>query len=202
VQDTKLGLSEEELKAITDTTFFLLKHSATKKIMELYGGLEKEMKDKFSRYKFDVKNLNASSGKIFRGENYRLFPYILLDYPRLFNVNSVFAFRTMFWWGNEFSFTLHLQGEALDQYRNLLREKFELLLNKEVYICVNDTPWQYHFGNDNYILLDDAGSKMNELLDNTFIKLCRKIGAGEVDRMPGYCLETFDLFFGLLNRES
>ncbi len=27
--------------------------------------------------------------------------------------------------------------------------------NRDFYICVNDTPWQYHFEINNYILLDE-----------------------------------------------
>lgn len=198
MQDTKLGLSREEAEIIGDTSFYLLKHSASEKIMEVYGEIERAMKEKIIRYNPDVKNLNISSGKIFRGENYRLYPYIMLDYPRLFNVNSVFAFRTMFWWGHEFSFTMHLQGEALNQYRKIIRNNIKLLLKKDVFICVNDTPWQYHFDKENYLLLEDAGDKLEELVDRPFIKLSRKTGAGEYEKMYGKCMETFELFLGML----
>ncbi|HQW24051.1 MAG TPA: hypothetical protein PLI47_12175, partial [Bacteroidia bacterium] len=62
-------------------------------MVELFGQLEVELKKVVSASGLQVDNLNVSSGKIFRGENYRGFPYVLLDCPRLFNRESVFAFR-------------------------------------------------------------------------------------------------------------
>ena len=37
------------------------------------------------------------SPKIAKGENYLGLPYVILDYPRIFGKEDVFAFRTMFW---------------------------------------------------------------------------------------------------------
>ena len=51
-----------------------------------------------------------STPKIAKGENYLQLPYVLLDYPRCFDKENIFAIRTMFWWGNFFSITLHLSG--------------------------------------------------------------------------------------------
>ena len=53
-----------------------------------------------------------SSPKITRGENYQLLPYVILDYPRCFQKEQVFAIRTMFWWGKGISITLHVSGNV------------------------------------------------------------------------------------------
>ena len=42
------------------------------------------------------------SPKISRGEQYLGLPYVMLDYPRIFSKENVFAIRTFFWWGNYF----------------------------------------------------------------------------------------------------
>ena len=98
---------------------------------------------------------NIESPKIFKGENYRQLPYIVLDYPRHFSTDRVFAFRSMFWWGKEFSFTLHLQGKAWEYYRNRVAERMGMLTGNDFYCCVNNSPWQYYFENDNYVVLDE-----------------------------------------------
>ncbi|TDW99319.1 hypothetical protein EDB95_0328 [Dinghuibacter silviterrae] len=54
--------------------------------------------------------------KLSRGENYRGLPYLILDYPAVFDRVDVFAVRTLFWWGHYFSLTLHLKGHYKDRY--------------------------------------------------------------------------------------
>ncbi|MBK8586251.1 MAG: hypothetical protein IPN88_12835 [Bacteroidetes bacterium] len=72
----------------------------------------------------------------------------------MFNRESVFAFRSMFWWGNEFTFTIHIQGEAWEKFKSSLISNFEKLENRGILFCINESPWQYHLGEDNYLLLD------------------------------------------------
>ncbi len=197
-----MKLSPEETAALCERNFFLYKDSATKKVIDLFGNLEKMLKKELSNNNFGINDLNISSGKIFRGENYRLYPYILLDYPRLFTKETVFAFRTMFWWGHEFSFTLHLQGKAFDQFRKVIYENFSLLAEKEVFYCVNDTPWQYYFEKNNYIPVEEMKDRREEILTSPFIKLSRKIPVQSYDRLSDYCLETFRLLIGNLEQKK
>jgi len=197
MQVNKLKISREEINVMLEQDFFILKDSATKKIIELFGSLERELKVEVEKSGLNYDGLNISSGKIFRGENYKLFPYIVLDYPRLFSKNSIFAFRTLFWWGHEFSFTMHLQGEALDKYQLNLIKNFDKLYNKEVYFCINDTPWQYHFGKDNYELIDNLKREIN-VFKRPFIKLSRKMGINEYEDLDSFSLETFRIFCKVL----
>ena len=76
--------------------------------------------------------VDALNGKIFRGENYRQLPYLVLDYPKHFSKESVLAFRTMLWWGNFFSCTLHLQGKALDERRSSLIQNWRSFRKKDI----------------------------------------------------------------------
>lgn len=163
---------------LNDSHFFSIKLSVTRKIIELFGKLELELKEELHRIGLpDEEDLNISTGKIFRGENYLNLPYILLDYPKLFNTKNVFAFRSMLWWGNGFSFTLHLQGEAWEKRKAVIINNLGFLKNRDLYICVNDSPWQYHFGTDNYIMLDHflAENRREELHEKAFLKICSKL---------------------------
>jgi hypothetical protein len=173
VQVTKLNLSEDEMQVLTNSSFFLLKRSVTRKITALFGEMEREMKRRFPEFEIQYDGLNHSSGKIFRGENYRLFPYILLDYPRQFSTEGVFAFRTMFWWGHEFSYTLHLQGKAFEEYGERIFEGLETLKGTESYYCISKTPWQYNFVNENYREIDKGVSR-EEFFDKNFCEAKQK----------------------------
>lgn len=200
MQDSILKFSNEELAAIKDRNFFQLKHSSTKKIVDLFGDLEKELKTIAIDNDLNVEGLNVSAGKIFRGENYNLYPYVLLDYPRLFTTESIFAFRTMFWWGSGFSFTLHLQGKALDQFRSKLVKDLGSLIGKEVYYCVGKTPWQYHYEKENYILLSENSIDDITMMNtqNEFMKLSRRLDIDHFSLVKEKGIETFNLFYSLL----
>lgn len=200
MQDSILKFSSEELEILNDLNFFLLKHSATQKMVELFGRLEVLLKGIVHQNELAVEGVNVSSGKIFRGENYNLFPYVLLDYPRLFSRESIFAFRTMFWWGSGFSFTLHLQGKALEQFRKTLLINQERMLNQDIYFCVNNTPWKYHYEKENYTLIDELPSSQmeNYFSEKEFIKLSKRIPLEEYASLEVKGKETLELFLSFL----
>ena len=197
MQVTNLNFSRAESDALREQSFFLLKDSSTKKLVSMLGDLEKLLKDEFEKSGVGMETIKFQAGKIFRGENYRLFPYIVLDYPRQFSTESIFAFRTMFWWGHEFSFTLHLQGNALDHFRKAIIMNRHLLLEKEIFFCVNESPWEYHFGNENYLHMEEISEE--RMMQNTsFIKLSKKLPVEKHNEIISIGVETFSLFMKIL----
>lgn len=197
MQVTNLNFSRAESEALREQNFFLLKDSSTKKLVAMLGELEKRLTVEFEKSGIEMEGLKFRAGKIFRGENYRLFPYVVLDYPRQFSTESIFAFRTMFWWGHEFSFTLHLQGSSLKHFRQTLIKNKHLLKGKGIYFCVNDSPWQYHFGNDNYLPVEEITDE--HLWQNAaFIKLSSRIPVDKHDEVVSFGVEMFSLFMKIL----
>ena len=127
---------------------------------------------------------------------------MVLDYPRRFSAETIFAFRTMFWWGKEFSFTLHLQHAALEHFRDRIATNISKLQGKQFYYCVNKTPWEYTFEPDNFqpldILLNEPGFS-DRIIQATFIKLSRKIPIRDFDNVPHYSTETLRELILVLN---
>jgi len=189
-----------ELHTIHNTDFFSVKASATKKIEHLFADVRDAIKDAIENKNIAFPTeVDSVNGKIFRGENYLGLPYLVLDYPKHFSKDSVLAFRTMFWWGKFFSFTLHLQGKALKEYRNhflpelLALKKNRKGLGNEIYICVNNSPWHYHYKKDNYLPV----SKLSEpalrklLLKKEFVKLSMRIPLKDYKKLVPFALENF-----------
>jgi hypothetical protein len=87
---------------------------------------------------------------------------------------------------------------VLEKYRISIYNNISSLENKSVYLCVNDTPWQYHFEKENYVLLEDVPDYREEMMKKHFIKLSRRIGVEQYELVPGVCRETFNLFLGTL----
>ncbi len=175
---TKIQLSSYEMELINNAEVILTKNTILQKARQLLENLQ-YLQQEFiqSHHKKFPAEIFIPSPKISKGENYKGLPYLVLDHPRYFDKENIFAIRTMFWWGNFFSITLHLSG----QYKKRMEKKIiasKTLLNKnDFYICTQDNEWEHHFEPDNYIPV----SKLNKNTFKTliqkkpFIKLAQKI---------------------------
>jgi len=134
-----------------------------------------------------------SEPKISKGENYRQLPYVILDYPRNFIGGNIFAVRTMFWWGNFFSITLHLSGDHKKIFYDNIDRKLLLLKKHEYYLCVNEDQWQHHFEEDNYIPVNvKTGDDLVEILQQQpFIKIARRFSLSQWNEIPALLERSF-----------
>ena len=126
------------------------------------------------------------SPKISRGENYKGLPWLMLDYPRHFDKENVFAIRTLFWWGRCFSITLHLSGRYKNLFQKKINAAYSLLGDHQFYCCINKDEWEHHFEEDNYKLINQCNEEeFQQVIDEKkFIKLSRKIDLNEWRRLP------------------
>lgn len=143
---------------------------------------------------------DVTVGKISKGENYKGLPYMVLDFPKCFNKTAIFTYRSMFWWGNEFSFTLHIAGSYLLPYQDAILKNLEQLKEKEVYFCINNTPWEYDFCEDNYLSMDELDKKTIEerMAETGFVKLSRKLSLRDWEQTLKYGKATYQLFLNCL----
>ena len=192
-----MQLTEKELLILQDTDFLLTKATVLEKINTLLRQTREELKGCVENSNFSFPDgTDLLNGKISKGENYKNLPYMVLDYPALFTTKTVFAYRTMFWWGNFFSATLHLEGIALNYYRNYITINLNKLLEKDVYIGVGDTPWQYHYEKDNYIPLTE---NHKYFINNCkFLKLSKKLELKKWNDVPEFSTNFFELILPVL----
>src|SRR5580700_4684754 len=104
MDEAKIRLSVEELELVENAEWILTKNRIIDKVQNLFGILAVKMKTELETISLPDEPLQTNP-KISKGENYNGLPYVILDYPRLFSKENVFAIRTMFWWGNYFSVT-------------------------------------------------------------------------------------------------
>ena len=194
MDSAKIRLSPEEEALVTRADWILTKNSILQKIKQLLATLQTEQKHLVASCSsfFPAEILNTSP-KISKGENYKGLPYIILDYPRYFNKENIFAIRTLFWWGNFFSVTLHLSGIYKKKFEERLIRSFELLKTKDFSICINDDPWEHHFEPTNYLPLSTITAYQFEeaIRRSPFIKLSKKNPLGEWNKAEKKLLEIF-----------
>ena len=171
-------LSQTELILVCDEQFILTKNRIIDKVYNLFGALSNvftEMQRKHSII-FPVEVL-LPSPKIYKGEQYRGLPYVMLDCPRYFGKNTAFTIRCFFWWGNFFSINLYLEGSYVVSFAPRIMNTLLAVENKW-YICVNENKWEHHFEMDNYLPARQVLSTINgnKYLDNKeFLKIAKKI---------------------------
>jgi 23S rRNA G2445 N2-methylase RlmL len=93
---------------------------------------------------------------------------------------------------------MHLQGEALDKFREVIMQNIKILKGKDVFFCVNETPWQYYFEDENYIPIGSQ-DLTEELKHKKFIKVSRKLSVTDHEKLVPFCLETYNLFIKVIS---
>src|SRR5688572_23314215 len=148
---TKISLSQEELRLASNAAVILTKNAIMEKTKQLLNRIQDKQEIYLTALpEFELSVIQHSNPKISKGENYLGLPYLVLDYPRIFEKNATAAIRTMFWWGNFFSVTLHLSGRFKIEYENEILNAYEILRKRSYYCCVNTSEWEHHFEPDNY----------------------------------------------------
>lgn len=170
------SLTAEEQALVVNADWLYLKNGILEKVMTLMGQLHQALEAAPVTKEFLFPDgLLAAGGKISRGERYRELPYIILDYPRLFSKDNIFAFRTMFWWGHYFIATLHLAGEEKEKYGHMIASAWQQLAEHRFQVYFLEDPWQHDFENGNYKLISAMSElEFKQLIDRRpFIKLAK-----------------------------
>jgi hypothetical protein len=103
IQQTKIQFLPAEIELVSSPDIILTKNAILQKIKSFLEGFQLKQQDIIQRYLSHLpEEVLKISPKISRGENYKGLPWLVLDNPRYFQHNNIFAIRTMFWWGKFF----------------------------------------------------------------------------------------------------
>ncbi|MGI8598583.1 MAG: hypothetical protein ACR2KB_04935 [Chitinophagaceae bacterium] len=159
MNEAKIIFSAPEMELIKDATFILTKNIVMQKMKNVLEGIQNELFVSIDQLKIVTdKNIFLTPPKVSKGENYLGLPYLILDYPRKFAGPDIFAIRSFFWWGNFFSSTLHLAGDDKKSNLTNIIMSYKELANANYFIGVNPDPWQHHFENDNYKIINELSA--------------------------------------------
>ena len=166
MNEAKIIFSAPELELMKNAEFILTKNKVMQKMKHILETLQNELA---GTSHMDLTGAGQpvfnTPPKVSRGENYRGLPYLVLDYPRKFEGQNIFAVRNFFWWGNLYSTTLQLAGEYKRIHLTNIITSYNHFAAADYFIGVNADPWQHHFEVDNYRLI-------KELSADQFAKIC------------------------------
>lgn len=183
----KIQLSKLENELVNNTEWILTKQAIMSKVYLLLGELHETYATILKEEEVVISVFNGrNSGKISKGENYLGLPYAILDYPAVFKKENVFAIRTMFWWGNFFSITLHVSGRQRVRAVNI-PTLLKNLLEMDFSLCVNKNEWEHDFNRTNYLPINEITSSIcTEISANNFLKISKKIDLKMWDEAPAF----------------
>lgn len=149
----KVQLSAEEMRLVRDPAWILTKNSVIQKVVGMFAGLAEVLRLP-PRTLLGADRRAPSSGgtepKISKGENYKGLPWVMLDYPRIFGKEDVYAIRTFFLWGHAFSVTLHLKGVYKETFLPAIRARWAELGAAGFEVSIADDEWAHEHTGETY----------------------------------------------------
>ncbi|WP_300602470.1 hypothetical protein [Niabella sp.] len=201
MEETKLSLSPEEWGIVADPEIILTKNAVLHKVKRslevLHQWQQGHVNENMSRLPAE---LFTNSGKISKGENYNGLPYLILDYPRNFGQEHIFAIRSLFWWGKQVSTTLHLSGKWKEQFAPRLAEQHKLLGDEAFYVSYNGDEWEHDVQGSSYQPFHEVDlQQWPDLLKKaTFIKMASFAPIAQLEQAPEIWQKAFRKFLALL----
>lgn len=206
----KIRLSKKEQQLVQNADFILTKNQIIQKAKRLLEQLQEDFTEYLKTEDFNLPQaVRSSVPKISRGENYLGLPFLILDYPRCFSKESIpprdantFAIRTMFWWGNFFSITLHLSGTFKKSVEQTIIHFHSLLQKEKFFISVNDDEWEHHFEKNNFARIDTLSkiSFVKTIKKNNFLKIAYNIPLKKWDETAEKLFHHFKMLIVLTNQ--
>jgi hypothetical protein len=170
--------TDHELRLMADEQFFLQKARIMTKVRALLDGLYAGLQADVAQVElvtppsFDLKKY-----QFVKGEHLEDHPYQYLDFPKHFEGDEKFTFRSLFWWGHHFVFALIVEGARLRHYKQNLINRYHDVAGKDIHLSLSPSPWEWKYGEGYTLLLThDRKSEIAAVLSGRrFFKLARFI---------------------------
>lgn len=190
--------SDPELALMHDAELMRTRRNILAKIQELLGAVQRRLEAaclwRDLPFAAEVKTGGA---KISKGDNYLEMPYLVLDFPRCYGSQQVFAYRVMFWWGHEFSAFLHLKGQSLSLIGKDLQNRWTRIQQSGMLISISDSEWVQHATPDHYAKATTLSEPaVLSLPERSFLKMGRTLPLEKWASLEEFCLETMELLLG------
>ena len=196
IQQTKIQFLPSEMELVSSPDIILTKNAILQKIKSFLEELQLKQQVILHEYSSHFpQELLKISPKISRGENYKGLPWLVLDNPRYFQHNNIFAIRTMFWWGNFFSITLHLSGNNKTELLKKISGHFALLGDTNFYIYTGQKEWEHDIDPTTYKRISSFNKDELEqiITGNSFLKLAVKFPIDSLKAIEEKLLRNFEL---------
>jgi hypothetical protein len=133
--------NEAEIEFMQNRDLFPWKRDVMSKIAHTLNEVKLEMiKQEIHKHPIFPIDADRTTGKLSRGENTLGQPWMILDFPRLFNKEQVIACRTLFAWSYPIQQILHINGKA---FNNLNISDVDISKTDRIKVACHKEEWIY-----------------------------------------------------------
>ena len=188
----KIHLSKWEMNLVKNTEWIFTKRKIMEKAHLLLGRLHADYRQIIeSELEYLPDNFIMAGGKISRGENYKGLPFLILDYPAMFSKENIFAIRTMFWWGNFFSVSIHISGKKFCNTKNITKW-IGFFKQKRFFISTSESQWEHTFDAYNFVDINELDEvQLQNISQKDFFKIAKKVKLNQWNDAPQMLEEYF-----------
>lgn len=163
---------DDELALLANPRFFEQKLQATEKLKRLMEEIRTAFLEEIHPHELLAPiRTDFLKGQIAKGENYEGYPYVMLDFPKHFGKESIFTFRTLFWFGHALIFSVILAGTHLEDYRKKFAGCYERLCEARVQIGIGDV-WDWRERASRQLSQENKGELLQ--LNQPFLKVMKR----------------------------
>jgi hypothetical protein len=186
MDDPKVTFSTSELSLMMNSEFILTKNRVISNIYELFGSLSTALVSEVESNAPAWVEQVSGSPKISKGEQYQGFPWVMLDYPRIFSREKGFlALRTFFWWGHYFTAQWLISGSFYSKLNIAIKTKgWPFMINGcQLYAGFSSNPWINELPQEGILCLEAADLSEEGFPDGVF-KLAIKVPINQWTNIP------------------
>ncbi len=199
---TPIQFDDKESDLMFNRELFPLKRQVNQKLYTLFEQIKTSLKDTVQHKQFIFPSgTDSETGKISQGENFQAYPWVMLDFPKLFSKQDIFAFRTLFWYGHYFSFSLVLGGRSAEYYLPIFIKNKNTIFGRSLYFSTHEDPWQHDITSENSHLLDEiADDHIKKLVQqNGYLKITGRIQSNDTGEI---CKQVEEFYITMLKTLS
>lgn len=190
--DDPVRLTADELALMADEKFFVAKAAITKKLRALLEALHRGLKSELEGVTLLTPDgFDLSKVQFVKGEHLEDFAYQYLDFPKHFDGDVKFTFRSLVWWGHHVVFALLLEGGPLARYKQRLIDRYRAIADQHLCLCLSPSLWEWRRGEGYTLpLTRDRRPEVSAVLaGRPFFKLARFVPFGDAAFREGRLVE-------------
>lgn len=201
-QQPSIVFDQQETDLMYDPALFPLKRRINHKLYALFEQLKNLLKDTSIHREFNFPaDCDTVTGKISQGENHQAYPWVMLDFPKLFHKNRIFSFRTLFWYGHGFSNSIVVGGDCCETYIEKLLSNKSNLHDHNIYFSFAPDPWEHEVNGADSRLLESVfpAALLEQVSKHQFFKLSNRFSGNSGEVIINKSLQNYNHMLGVLS---
>ncbi len=177
LQQPHVFFDAHEIDLMYHPGVFPLKRQIIQKLYSLFDRIKHSLKDSPVHQMFPFPTgTDVVTGKISQGENYLGYPYVVLDFPKMYDQQNLFTFRLMFWFGHYFTCSLVAGGQISKLFLSNFIMKRKMLDRNEIFFSKYTDAWKHEVEPPYQTLIDVLTEKelQQHVLQHNYFKFTYK----------------------------